>query len=81
MKDVSFSAFFVFLVLCYHLYDKVFARMAVSESRVIVVVIQDSNEGCACGTTGGRTPVLNHHHQLVTRLLLSVQNSPCTDFT
>lgn len=62
----------VFLVLCLHLYDEVFAWLAMSESGVIVVVIQDSDEGCSCGATRGRTSVLNHHHQLVTRLLLSV---------
>lgn len=52
-----------------------------SESRVIIIVVQDSDEGGACGATGRRTSVLNHHHQLVTRLLLSVQNRPCTDLT
>lgn len=69
------------LVLCYHLYDEVFARQAVSESGVIVVVVEDGDEGCACGTTGRGTSILNHQYQLVTRLLLPVQNSPCTDLT
>lgn len=69
------------LVAAYHLYDEVFARQAVSESGVVVVFIEDGDEGCAGGTAGGGTSVLDQHHQLVARLLLSVQNGPCTDLT
>lgn len=65
----------------HHLYDEMFARLAVDESRVIVVIVQDGDECRACGAARGRTSVLNHHHQLVARLLLSVQSSPCTDLT
>lgn len=67
--------------LVYHLYYEVFAWHAVRESRVIVVVIKDGDEGCARSTTGRGTSILNHHYQLVARLLLPVQKSPCTDLT
>lgn len=69
------------LAASYHLYDEVFARQTVSESGVVVVFIEDGDEGCARGAAGWRASVLDQHHQLVARLLLSVQNSPCTDLT
>lgn len=71
----------MFLVLCHHLYDEILARLAVGESGIIVVVIQHGDEGRARGATRGRASILNHHHQLVARLLLSVQSGPCTDLT
>lgn len=69
------------LVASYHLYDEVFARQAVSESGVVVVFIEDGDEGRARGAAARGASVLDQHHQLVARLLLSVQNSPCTDLT
>lgn len=43
---------FVYLALCNHLYDEVFARYAMSESGVIVVFIENCDEGSPCGATG-----------------------------
>ena len=71
----------VSVLVCHHLYDETFSWLAVGESRAVIIVIKHSDEGCACGAARGRTTVLNHHHQLVARLLLSVQSSPCTDLT
>lgn len=69
------------LVVSCYLYDETFARQAVCVHGVVVVFIEDGDEGCACGAARGGTPIMNQHRQLVTRLLLSVQNSPSTDFT
>ena len=69
------------LVLWRHLYNEILARLAVCESGIVVVVIQHGDEGRARGAARGGTSILNHHHQLVAGLLLSVQSGPCADLT
>lgn len=51
------------------------------ERGVVVIFIEDGDEGRAGGAAGGGTAVLNQHRQLVTGLLLSVQNGPSADLT
>lgn len=64
-----------------HLDDEAFARQDVCESGVVVVLIEDGDEGRACGTAWGRAAVLDQHRQLITWLLLPVQNGPSADLT
>lgn len=64
-----------------HLQNEAFARQAVCKHWVIVIVVKDSDEGCARGAAGWGASILNQHYELVTWLLLSVQNSLCTHFT
>lgn len=45
-----------------YLQNEVFARQAVCEHWVIVIVIKDSDEGGARGTAGWRTSILNQHY-------------------
>lgn len=56
-----------------HLQQQLPVGPAVAERRSVVVVIQHGDVSRAGGAPGGRSPVLDHHHQLVARLLLSVQ--------
>lgn len=49
-------------VLCCHLQNEAFARLAVCKHWVVVIVVKDGDEGSACGAAGWGASILNYNN-------------------
>lgn len=69
------------LIFQSHLNQQFPVWSGMSETRGVVIFIQDGDVGSASGTAWRRTPVLYDHNKLVAGLLFSVQGKAGADLT